>query len=200
MADDYRIRIDVDEAEHAAGLLERLGLDLDSDARELAKELEGHRLAVSRDGEELFVYAQSPEQAEQARAVVESMACEAGIDARISPVERWLPDEERWSGEPLEPGFDEETLGRGFAPWEVRVECSNHPEARELADRLEAEGYGVVRRFTYLIVGVATEEEARELARRLHGEVEPGGELVWEVSPQNPFAIFGGIGSTGAPF
>jgi hypothetical protein len=200
VADDYRIRIEVDEEEHAAGLLERLGLDLDRDARELAKELEGHRLAVSRDGEELFVYAQSPEQAAQARAVVDSVAHEAGVEARIGEVERWLPAEERWSGEPHEPDLEDDALGRGFAPWEVRVECDSHAEARELADRLEAEGYGVVRRFRYVLVGVADEEEARKLARRLHGDVEPGGELVWEVSPQNPFAVFGGIGGTGAPF
>jgi hypothetical protein len=25
--------------------------------------------------------------------------------------------------------------------------------------------------------------------------VEPGGELVWEVTPQNPFRLFGGLGS-----
>ena len=25
-------------------------------------------------------------------------------------------------------------------------------------------------------------------------EVEPGGAMVWEVSPQNPFAVFGGLG------
>ncbi len=30
---------------------------------------------------------------------------------------------------------------RGYAPWEVRVECDSYGEARELAERLEAEGY-----------------------------------------------------------
>ena len=29
--------------------------------------------------------------------------------------------------------------------------------------------------------------------------VEPGGEVVWEAAPQNPFAIFGGLASTGTP-
>ena len=38
-------------------------------------------------------------------------------------------------------------------------------------------------------------EEAVELAHRIHGEVEPGGELVYEVQPQNPFAVFGGLGT-----
>jgi len=67
--------------------------------------------------------------------------------------------------------------------------------AAKLADELEQEGYDVSRRWRYLIVGAASEEQARELARRGHGEVEPGGEVVWEVAPQNPFALFGGLGS-----
>jgi predicted ATPase len=40
----------------------------------------------------------------------------------------------------------------------------------------------------------ALSEQAVELARRVHGKVEPGGELVYEVQPQNPFAVFGGLG------
>jgi len=51
-----------------------------------------------------------------------------------------------------------------------------------------------------VIAGTETREEAVELAKRFHGEAEPGGELVWEVAPQNPFArIFGGLGSSGTP-
>ncbi len=63
-----------------------------------------------------------------------------------------------------------------------------------MADQLEAEGYDVVRRWTYLIVGTRTREEAEALAERVHGKVEAGGELVYEVMPRNPFAVFGGLG------
>jgi hypothetical protein len=200
MRDDWRIKIELPEEGHAETLLGRLGLDLGSDeAKRLAHELEGHRLAVSRDGNELFVYAASQAQAEAARAIVESELAEEGIEARASQVERWLADEERWSGEPPQETWEEEELERGYAPWEVRVEAESHQQAEELADTLEAEGYRVVRRFRYLIAGTASEEEARELARRVHGEVEPGGELVWEVAPHNPFAVFGGLGGSGTP-
>src|SRR5207248_2980725 len=82
---------------------------------------------------------------------------------------------------------------RALAPWEVRVECRSRQEARDPADRLAAEGYKPERRFHYLIVGTATREDADALAARLHGEVEPGGELVYETGPANPFAIFGGL-------
>ena len=69
--------------------------------------------------------------------------------------------------------------GGGYAPWEVRVECKSLDEARDLADQLRSEGYGVSRTFTYVIAGTTTREQAVELARAIHGEVEPGGELAF---------------------
>ena len=195
MSDNWRIRVELPEEGHMSSLLDRLGLDLGSDeAKRLAKELEGHRLAVSRDDDVVFVYAESQAQAEQARLMVDAELAEDGIDVRAQ-VERWLPEEERWSGEAPQETWEQEELRRGYAPWEVRVELDSHEEADELADSLEQEGFDVVRRWRYLIVGTETEEQARELARRVHGEAEPGGEAVWEVAPQNPFAIFGGLGS-----
>ena len=194
MSDNWRIRIELPEETNPGTLLDRLGLDLGSDeARRLAKELEGHRLAVSRDDDVIFVYTDLQAAAERARQIVEAELADEGITAEIQ-VERWLPDEERWSGEPPQETWEEEEVRRGYAPWEVRVELDSHAEADELADTLEQEGYDVVRRWRYLIVGAASEEEARALARRVHGEVEPGGEVVWEVAPQNPFALFGGLG------
>jgi len=194
--DDWRIRIELEG--EVDTLLERLGVELHDEARELAAEL-GRRLAVSRDGDTVFVYADSAQEAERARAVVEAELAGEGLRAREMAVEHWLGDEDRWDDEPAGATWEEEVLQRGFAPWEVRVECASHSEADELADRLEREGRDVVRRWRYLIVGAATREEAEELAGRLHGEVEPGGALVWEVLPHNPFSVFGGLGGTGTP-
>ena len=200
MTDDWRIRIELPEERHAESFLGRLGLDLGSDeAKHLARELEGRRLAVSQDENELFVYASSPDEADQARQIVEAELAEEGLEAKVSEVERWLDEEDRWTGDPPRQTWEQEELERGYAPWEVRVEYPSHADARKQADDLESEGYAVVRRFRYLVVGTASEEEARKLAERLHGQVEPGGELVWEVVPQNPFAIFGGLGSSGTP-
>jgi hypothetical protein len=200
MSDDWRIRIELPEEGHAETLLGRLGLDLSSEeARRLARELEGQRLAVSRDGNELFVYAPTQAQAEQARRIVEAELADEGIEAEIHPLEHWLAAEERWSGEPPQETWEEEELERGYAPWEVRVECESREQAERRADELEREGYRVVRRAQFLLVGAASEPEAHSLAARLHGEAEPGGEVVWEVAPQNPFAVFGGMGGTGTP-
>jgi len=197
--DDWRIRIELEE-EHAEGLLDRLGLDLGSEARQLADELQGRRLVVSRDGETLFVYAGSRTEAERAHDVIEAQLREDGAEARVGRIEHWLADEDRWDDEPpQEFEAEQEVRDEGLSPWEVRVEASSPQEAQALADKLEAEGHGVVRRHTYILVGAATEEEAQELAKRLHGQAEASGELVYETLPQNPFVIFGGLGGSGTP-
>lgn len=192
--DDWRLRIELEEEEHASSFLERLGLDLSSEARELANDLKDRRLAVSREGDVVFVYAATRTEIEKAQAIVEAELKELGLEARSIAVEHWLHEQGRWDDEAPGPDIEEEVLAHGYAPWEVRVECDSLEAAHELAERLESEGYGVVRNFRYVIAGTASREEAGELAKRVHGEVEAGGELVWEAVPQNPFAIFGGLG------
>ena len=90
----------------------------------------------------------------------------------------------------------------GAAQWEVRIELGTHEETVTLAERLESEGIPIVRRHTFLLAGAANEDDARALAERIRGEapenakveVEPGGGMVWEVAPRNPFTFFGGLG------
>jgi hypothetical protein len=191
--DDWRIRIELPDEEGALGLLDRLGLSR-HDAEELADELREHRLAVSRDGDTVFVYAATGMQAEQAARIVEQELQEEGFTPTRFVTERWLGDEERWDDDPPQPDPEEELLERGYAPWEVRVETKTLGEAHDLAEQLRAEGYDVSRTFTYVIAGTADRKQAVELADRIHGRVEPGGELVYDVQPQNPFAVFGGLG------
>ena len=185
--DDWRVRVELADA---GGFLDRIGLDLGSAARELAHGLEEERLAVTRDEDTVFVYTASGLQAEQARKIVEAELSEHSLTAELVRIEHWLAAEERWDDEPAGAGWESEVAARGFAPWEVRVECPSHDEARLLAEQLESEGHEVARRWRYLIVGAASRDEAAALARRLHGEVEPGGELVYEANGENPFAVF----------
>ncbi len=187
-ADDFRVRITCEDAE---GLLENLHL-ASTDAEELADALKGRRLAVTRDDDTVFVYTETRAQAEAVVPFVE------GHGEFV--IEHWLADEERWDDEPTHPSSDEDLIERGYAPWEVHVECESVDAARALEKELEAEGYAATRSFKYVIAGTETREEAVALAERFHGEAEPGGELVWEVAPQNPFArILGGLGSSGTP-
>jgi hypothetical protein len=195
--DDWRLRVELAD-EGAFSLAKRLHL-IDSHADELVEDLRHRRLAVTHDGETVHVYASSSQELETARKVIERELADLRIEAREIVTEHWLEDEERWDDEPRPYDLDQEVLSEGYAPWEVRIQAADHEAAHELADQLESEGYGVVRRWTYVIAGCATKEEADALAARLHGEVEPGGELVYETAPGNPFAIFGGLGGSGTP-
>ena len=193
-SDDWRITIEVEESE-TGGVVDRLAGELGAEARELAADLKQRRLSVSRDGETIFIYANSQADAEKARAIVESELRENEIEAKTSKVEHWLDAEERWDDEPPGETWEQEELDEGFAPWEVRVECSSRQEARALAERLETEGYRPLRHSQFLIVGTASHKDAEVLATRLHGAVEVGGEVVLEAMSQSTsrFAIFGGL-------
>jgi hypothetical protein len=195
--DDWRLRIELG-SEGAHGLLGILGL-VDTDADELASGLRSLRLAVTRDEDTVFVYAASEAQLELARPTIERELAKLGHEPVLIRREHWLESDERWDDEPPAETVEEETADEGYAPWEVRIPARSHAEAKDLALRLEADGYGVVRRWSYVIAGTATREDAERLARSLHGEVEPGGELVYEALPANPFAVFGGLAGDGTP-
>ena len=183
-----------------------------------AEERLGSRIAVSGDSEHLFLYANSESAAREARDVVSALLGEHDLAAQEEPaVERWHPIAQRWedASVPLPANTAErseehelreadeaaEAEETGFATWEVRVEFASHEEAEAFADRLEGDGLPVVRRSTFLLVGANDQDEARALARWLHEElpasarilVEPGGNEVWEVAGNNPFAFLGGL-------
>jgi hypothetical protein len=90
--DDWRLRIELGD-EGAGGLLGRLGL---SDAHELAKDLEEHRIEASDDEGTVFVYADSSLALEQARGVIEREIAELELNPLEIVSGQWLHDEERW--------------------------------------------------------------------------------------------------------
>lgn len=97
-SDEYRVEVDIHESVHGK-LSERLrSLDLDDD---VAKRL-GDRVIVTRDGEKLYVYTESPEAAVEAERVVGQVLSEDGLEAEIRR-RRWNPDERFWqdADEPL---------------------------------------------------------------------------------------------------
>lgn len=215
MADDWRVTVDCDDEGDGTQLAEWLGaLELEAEERERL----GDRVVVSRDGPRVYLYADSEERARAALATV-SGRLESEDLAAVTSFERWHPVEQAWKDaslplpetvseleaehERLQAREAAESLERGSAAWEVRVELPSHEETVLLAERLESEGIPVVRRHTFLLAGAVNEDDARDLAERLEGEapagaridVEPGGGLVWEVAPRNPFVIFGGLGT-----
>ncbi len=214
MADDWRLTVDFDDEHDGVQLVERLG------AREFAREEKerlGDRVIVSRDSAKVFFYADAETGAREVEQLVRT-DIEAEMRHAIVTLERWHPVEEVWkdAGEPVPTSGDaleaehaarrdrdsEEAAETGYAEWEVRVEFSSREDTDREAERLEGEGIPVVRRSHYLLLGAVDEEAAEDLSNRLQAtlpagatvHVQPGGEMVWEVTPSNPFAILGGLG------
>jgi hypothetical protein len=213
MADDWRVTVDFDDESDGTDLVEWLQAARFESAE---RDRLGDRVIVSRDGSRVYLYADSEQRAREAQTRVEEHLSEAGRAARIS-LARWHPVAQEWEDaeiplprteaemeaeEDVRQAREEaESLERGYAAWEVRVELPSPEETARLAERLESEEIPVVRRHRYLLAGSANEDDANALADRLRREVpgarievEPGGGFVWEVMPQNPFAIFGGLG------
>jgi hypothetical protein len=215
MADDWRLTVDLDDEGDGTQLVEWLAaLRLEAQERERL----GNRVIVSRDGPRVFLYADSEQGAREAEGVVRGHLSERDLPARLA-LERWHPAEQAWEDASVPMPQTEEQLAaergrqqereaaesraKGYAAWEVRVELPAPGDTLALAERLEAEGIPVVRRATFLLAGAANHDEAVALAERLRTElpqgarveVEPGGGMVWEVMPENPFAVFGGLGA-----
>ena len=213
MADDWRLTVELAD-DDAARELSRWLNDLQTE--ELDADLDRARVIVSRDARMVFLYADTEGRARAAARIVLARLGHPA-EGRVE-LTRWHPVEQRWedASVPL-PRTDEEfeaeherrqareaadSVASGEAEWEVRVELADHGETVALAERLEVEGIPVTRRYTFLLVGAANEDEAHRLAERLDAEapegarieIEPGGRMVWEVAPQNPFAVFGGFG------
>ncbi len=195
MADDWRVRIELADEASRERFVHLLAEGLSPQGADRVQALHGDHLSVSGDGANLFVYADSPMQAERAHTVILAELEHHAIVASTSGVEHWLAAEERWDNEPAGETWEEEFSAQGYAPWEVRVTCRSRNEALEFATQLEVEGYRPIRRWKHLIVGADTRDDADLLAARLDGDVEPGGAVVWEEAIDShvvrPFAFFG---------
>jgi hypothetical protein len=104
-ADEYRVEVDIHESVHGR-LFERLrSLDLDD---EVAERL-GDRVIVTRDGEKLYVYAQSAAGAAEAERVVNQVLADEDLEGETRR-RRWNADERFWqdADEPLA-AADEDT-------------------------------------------------------------------------------------------
>lgn len=195
MADDWRVRIEFANEDARKNFTRLLEEGLSPAGADQAQALSDAHLSVSGDDENLFVYADTSAQAERAHSVILSELEHHAIDATTSGVEHWLAAEERWDNEPAGESWEEEAAERGYAAWEVLLSCGSRHEAVALEKQLEDEGYNPIRQWKHLTIGAETREEADELAARLHGDVQPGGGVVWEEALDShvvrPFTFFG---------
>lgn len=214
MSDDWRLRVDL----HRDGLSNLLTARLES--RELTHDLETSfhdRVVVSTDGSEMFCYTGTREQAERAAELIRKVAEEHKWDVDFE-LQRWHPIAEEWRDpdealpadaaqraeehEELIEEERDESARQGHPNYEVRVQSKSHHDIVKLAERLQAEGIPVVRRWHFLLLGAADEDDAGALANRIRDEVPTGSVVtvegnfreVVDEQPPNPFAILGGLG------
>lgn len=162
-------------------------------------------VAVSADGPRLFVYATTEDAARAADRVVREVLAEHQVVAAGFTLDRWHPDEQDWedANVPM-PGSDDEraaerqrlmdyetqqSVAAGQAGWHVRAELPSHRQAVELAQRLRAEGRPVIRRWKYLILGAANEDEANALAWAIAQQAPPDASVRTQASPLANFRI-----------
>jgi hypothetical protein len=217
MAEDWRVTIPTGSQDD--GLVSRALEGLrERDVEREARERLGGRVAVSRDDDHIYLYADAEPAAREASGLVTSLLAEHELVVEGSvAVERWHPIEERWEDASValpstdaertteearrDADDDAEARATGEAPWEVHIEFAEHDDADAFGDRLEQEGHVVVRRWTFLLIGAEDEDAARELAERLREEAPPGARIqveagagpVWDVYGNNPFAFLGGL-------
>ncbi len=212
MNDDWRLQIETKDGGEA--LVERLH------SAELEHELSDafhDRLIVSREGDTVFVYAGTREQAEAARDSIGKLAAEHGWNLGVD-FKHWHPEAEEWE-DPDKPlpesdaakvaeheeliATERKEVEEGApAQFEVRVDLPSRHEAVRFEELLRAEGLPAVRRWKYLVLGAADEDDAKVLATRIEGEapagsvvtVEGSGSVAYAERPTSPYAIFGGLG------
>ena len=192
--DDWRLHVTLAGSEHAEALSGRL------EAGELSEEVTpelGDAIVVSRDGREVFLYADTHAALRAAERIVRADLARHGWNAELV-ASRWHEDAEDW--EPADaPGAttaaereaeharlmrreDAESAAFGFPQFEARATLPTRGAARELSERLTQEGVPHIRRWRHVIVGADDEDAARAWADRLRAESPAGTDVEAEGS------------------
>jgi hypothetical protein len=212
MSDDWRVTATF--SEHGVGrVIERLREHV---VEREARDRLGSHVAVSTDGDHVFLYADTAKAAHEAENILRELVANEGLSA-IVKLDRWHELAEEWEDATLplpetaaersveharrEQDETDDSQRTGFAAWEVRVELASREDAVEFEDRLKSEGRATVRVAHFVFVGANNEDEAHELAKAIEQEApqgskvqtEPGGGTAWEAAGDWTFSIFGGL-------
>jgi hypothetical protein len=190
--DDWRVTLSVSQPQ--------AGQAQSSSLRQVEEDIRGQvgrGIGVGAGEAQIFLYAGTEAAAGEAERTARDVLARHGIAAE-SAVHRWHPIEEQWESpdvpmpqtaaerqaehQRLVKAETAESLAAGKAQWEVRVELGSHRQAVALARKLEGEGRTIVRRWRFLLAGAANEDEARQLAGQIRGEVPPGATVKVEMA------------------
>jgi len=190
-SDDWRVTISVS---HARAGQAQQSLSLRQVEEDIRGQV-GRGIAVGAGEAQIFLYADTETAAGDAERIARDVLAGHGMMAETA-VHRWHPIEERWETPDVpipqtkaereaehQRLVDEEAAdaqATGLDQWDVRADLGSHRQAVALARKLEGEGRAVVRRWRFLIVGAADEDEARELAGQIRQEAPPGATVTVE--------------------
>jgi hypothetical protein len=159
----------------------------------------GSDIRVSQAPRRVFLYAASAHSAMQVEQTVRDVLTEHAVSAEVR-CSQWNPIKQSWtSHEDLMNAERKKSAATGRAAWQVRVEPPSHHELKALAQRLEAEGLSVARRWRYLIAGAGCEDDAHALADQIRSyssagtriRVQPG---VYDIPPVRVWVPLNGGG------
>jgi hypothetical protein len=203
-SNDWRVTVRLHEAGQAGQAV--TALSAHKVEGEVHQRLGGKVVVGAGDGDVLYLYTHTQDAAAAAQHSVSDLLASHGVAADYS-VERWHPVAEEW--EPADAALPQtdaairaerhqldaeetsQSLAAGYALFEVRVQLPSHHDSVELAARLAGEGYPVVRRWRWLVVGANNADQADELAAEIRG-LAPAEAVITteEVGPQRPYTVF----------
>jgi hypothetical protein len=215
MNDDWRLRTNVLDHARAAQLTKALEEGTHTDP---ALGTLHDRVIVTHDAEQVFCYAGTREQAQDAQRAIEAIASERGWRVEFE-LRHWHPTAEAWEDPDLPLPADDaqaarergeriaqeraESAAEGYPEFEVRVKCASHGDARDLAAQLDQQGMPHLQRWTAVIVGATDEESAGKLAGQLRQIAPAGSEVTVEGNARaayeagrglRPYWVLGGLG------
>lgn len=216
MSDDFRVIVDLEDQGPVADFVDEMrSVEVE---QEVAEKL-GDRVVVSHDKDKLFFYTNTEEAAREVETLVRPLLEQHALADATVEVLRWHPVEEEWldASIPLpttpeeiaaeraraDANESEESREQGWAEFEVRAELPSHRATVAFAKKLEDEGTPVVRRWKFIVVPAANEDEAAAIAERLRAEAPEGtrviaegsGNLAWQAGQGGRFAWLGGMGN-----
>ncbi len=208
---DWRITVRLHEGGQAGQAIARLSTH--KVEGEVHRRLGGRVMVGAGGADELYLYTHSRDAALAAEQSVTEVLVSHGMRADFG-LERWHPIEEEWEpagaqlpSTPAEMDAERqrldaeettESLAEGHALFEVRVQLPSHRDSVALAARLMSDGYQVVRRWRFLVVGANNADQAGEFAARIRQEAPPGAVVsTEEVGALYPYTVFDTLAGSG---
>ena len=200
---DWRVTISLTGQEHFEPARQSFSeREVEQDVRQKL----GRNIVVGAGDSQIFLYAGTELAATEAERTAREVLGQLGIEAEFA-LDRWHPVEEEWQSpdvampqteaerqaehQRLEDAESADSVAAGSAMWQARIELESHREAVALAHKLQAEGYPVVRRWKFLIVGANNDDDAKALAEHIRQEAPPGAQVSAEpAGVRLPFIAF----------